>query len=76
MLGEYYKKNETDTIWWIQDEDLLDACFISFDKKTNYNILEYPECLTKEQKAIFDKENPDYVRYYNEYVKNQKSFRS
>ena len=58
-LCDFYKQNAGDKIWWTanynNDDDEL---FFSFDRKTLYNLFsDYPHKLTKEQKAIFDKEN-------------------
>lgn len=40
--------------------------FFSFDKKKTYNMFEdYPWKLTEEEKAIFDKENPHWVVFFD-----------
>lgn len=55
---EFYKENEKDVIWWI-DNDHIGEFLFSFDKVKIYNLFrDYPWELTPEQKAIFDKENP------------------
>lgn len=39
----------------------------SFDKKTIFNIFaDYPHKLTKEQKEIFDKENPYWADFFRD----------
>lgn len=59
MLSDFYKKNEKDKIWWIENLDSRGELLISFDKKKIFNLFEdYPNNLTKEQIEIFDKENP------------------
>ena len=67
MLCDFYKKHDGDTIWWIRDLDKVASTYFTFDKKNYYNLLDYPEGLSKEQKELFDKENPEYVKYLNEH---------
>ena len=56
----FYKNDDRDVIWWVEwpcerDGDML----FSFDRKTIFNFFaDYPQKLTTEQKAIFDRENP------------------
>lgn len=64
-LYDVDKKNEGDVIYWTAEIDKLDSHLFSFDKKTVYNLFEdYPKRLTKEQKAIFDRENPFWVKFF------------
>lgn len=59
MSTRYYKNKKTDKIWWIRDPDICGVWEFTFDKKVIFNMFQdYPEKLTKEQKEIFDKENP------------------
>ncbi|MGI6348899.1 MAG: DUF7675 family protein [Eubacteriales bacterium] len=68
MLSDFYKQNENDTIYWIDDLDNVGSHLFSFDKKKIYNLFEdYPDNLSKEEKEIFDKENP----YWKEFFKNR-----
>lgn len=68
MLSDFYKQNENDTIYWIDDLDNVGSHLFSFDKKKIYNLFEdYPHNLSKEEKEIFDKENP----YWKEFFKNR-----
>ena len=63
-LYDFYKDNEADVIYWTGEIDMLDSFLFSFDKKTIYNLFEdYPHNLTKEQKEIFDRENPSWVKF-------------
>ena len=61
---EFYKENEDDKIWWVDYR-----CFfaVSFDnKKILFIFGDYPQNFTKEQKELFDKENPylaDHFKY-------------
>lgn len=55
---KWYKADENDEIWWLDDDKVGDMVF-SFDKKTYFRLwMDYPDKLTPEQKEIFDKENP------------------
>ena len=56
MLGDFYKKNKNDKIWWIDNIDTIGEFLFSFDKKTIFNLFaDYPHNLTAEQKEIFGK---------------------
>ena len=67
MLSDFYKKNENDIIWWCDEIDSFGQYLFSFDKKKIFNLFEdYPHNLTKEQKEIFDKENPFWVDFFKE----------
>ena len=68
VLGDFYKMNKNDKIWWtdryVTDTDgkivdyMIGEYLFSFDKKKVYNLfLDYHK-LSKSEKAIFDKENP------------------
>ena len=66
MLNDWYKNEETDKIWWKETETVGEWIF-SFDKKTEYNMFaDYPHNLTSEQKEVFDKENPEWVEYFED----------
>lgn len=68
MKNDFYKQNETDVIWWVDNIDEIGQHLFSFDKKKIYNLFEdYPYNLTAEQKEIFDKENP----YWKEFFKDR-----
>ena len=59
-LGDWYKNEPDDIIWWRDNLDVVGEFLFSFDKETTLNFFEdYPGKLTHEQKAIFDKENPE-----------------
>ena len=59
---EFYR-NDGDKIWNVDDESPLVGRFeFTFDKKKIYSFWEdYPQNLTKEEKEIFDKENPHWA---------------
>ena len=59
ISDNWYKNEDSDTIWWLEVPDNDGDWLFSFDKKTIFNMFaDYPQKLTPEQKAIFDKENP------------------
>lgn len=66
MRNSWYKENESDKIWWLDNGDEATGLFIfSFDRKKIFNLYEdYPHNLTKEEKEIFDKENPFWADYF------------
>ena len=66
MQNSWYKNNETDVIWWLDNTDeKVGEWIFSFDKKTTYNMFaDYPHNITKEQKEIFDKENPYWKEFF------------
>ncbi len=59
-----YKHNPKDKIQWVDNPDKIGLFEFTFDKgKTIFNVyLDYPHNLTPEQKAIFDKENPEWAQ--------------
>ena len=70
MLGDFYKKNKNDKIWWIDNIDTIGEFLFSFDKKTIFNVFaDYPHNLTAEQKEIFDKENPYWKDFFSYRIK-------
>ena len=67
----FYKKNETDLVWWVQSKERrFGEHLFSFDKKKIFNLFrDYPHKLTKEEKEIFDKENS----YWKEFFSDRKN---
>lgn len=62
---DFYKNEETDQIWWLDNFDTLGEYLFSFDKKKIFNLFaDYPHNLSAEQKAIFDKENPYWADFF------------
>jgi hypothetical protein len=69
MEQEFIKNNPTDKIWWVDNPDVKGEFLFSFDREKVFNLFaDYPWKLTKEQKRIFDKENP----YWADYFKDRK----
>ena len=65
----FYKNNEADTIWWVENPEKVGEHLFSFDKEKIFNLFQdYPQELTEEQKEIFDKENP----YWADFFKDRK----
>ena len=65
MLSDFYKENPTDRVWWISNIDTFGEHLFSFDKKVIFNLFrDYPNNLTKEQKEIFDNENPYWANFF------------
>lgn len=63
----FYKKNDNDLVWWVNNRDKIGEMLFSFDKKKIYNLFkDYPYNLTKEEKEIFDKENPYWVEFFKD----------
>ena len=63
---EFYKENKGDLIYWVSNSNIGEHLF-SFDKKTIFNLFtDYPHKLTKEQKKIFDQENPYWVDFFKD----------
>lgn len=58
-LSDWYKNNPDDLIWWRDNLDKDGEFLFSFDRQRTFNFFaDYPQELTTEQKAIFDRENP------------------
>ena len=64
----FYKEHQNDQIWWVDDPESLGEHLFSFDKETIFNLFQdYPYKLTKEQKEVFDRENP----YWKDFFKDR-----
>ena len=67
VLSDFYKQKRGDKVWWIDEIDHIGQFLFSFDKKKIYNLFEdYPHNLTKEEKEIFDKENPFWKDFFKD----------
>lgn len=65
-LDDYYKNNPDDVIWWKETPYTKGDWIFSFDRERDFNLFaDYPNELTPEQKAIFDRENPHWKEFFN-----------
>lgn len=65
MDRRFYKEHPQDKIWWVDNEGTIGEWEFSFDKKTIFNLFrDYPHKLTKEQKEVFDRENPEWREFF------------
>lgn len=65
----FYKKHEGDKIWHVRYVGLCGHQAVSFDKKKILFIFgDYPKNFSKEEKTLFDKENP----YWADFFKGRK----
>lgn len=63
----FYKEEPHHKIWWVNNADEIGVRKFSFDKKTIFNLFQdYPYKLTKEQKEIFDRENPYWKDFFSD----------
>lgn len=68
---EFYKKNDVDKIWWVDNKEQVGEHLFSFDKKKIYNLFkDYPYELSNEEKEIFDKENPYWADFFKDRQKS------
>lgn len=64
----FYKNNKDDVIFWVDNTGNKGEFLFTFDKKKFYNLFaDYPNNLTAEEKAVFDKENP----YWSDFFKGR-----
>lgn len=63
---KWYKQRKTDRIWWLENGGVVKGEHVfSFDRQTTFNMFaDYPWKLTKEQKEIFDRENPFWAEFF------------
>lgn len=66
--NNWYKNNNNDKIWWLDNGDERKGEFIfSFDKNKKYNLFQdYPQNLTSQEKDIFDSENVFWKNYFSD----------
>ena len=62
----FYKKKDNDKIWSVEEIEYIGKLLYSFDKKNIYNLwTDYPHNFTKEEKELFDKENPYWKEFFS-----------
>ena len=65
MEYNFYKENKNNKIFWVDNPNIIGEFLFSFDKRVVFNLFsDYPHKLTKEQKEIFDKENPYWADFF------------
>jgi hypothetical protein len=63
--NKFYKNNESDSVWWVNNPDTIGEFLFTFDKKKIFNLFrDYPHELSKEEKEIFDEENPNWAEFF------------
>ena len=66
VLG-FVKHNPDDKVYWIESTGEVGKFLFSFNKKKVFNLFaDYPHKLTKEQKQIFDEENPEWADFFKD----------
>ncbi len=67
----FYKENDADQIWWVDNMDRVGLHLFSFDKKKIYNLFtDYPYSMTEEEIAVFNRENPFWSEFFQNRFKN------
>lgn len=62
---EFYKKKKNNKIWWVDYVDEKGRLSVSFDKKKIFSLwADYPKKFSKEEKELFDKENPYWANFF------------
>lgn len=63
---EFYKKKETDSVYWVRNNS-IGVYEFSFDKNKVYNLFrDYPYSMTEEEIKMFDAENPYWAEFFKE----------
>ena len=67
--SDFYLEEPTNSVWWLYSDQVGEFLF-SFDKQKVYNLFEdYPYKLTGEELAIFNAENPYWVDFFQDRLK-------
>ena len=66
----FYHQYDGDVIWWVDNGDTVKGeRLFTFDKQKIFNLFsDYPWKLTKNERELFDKENP----YWADFFKDRK----
>lgn len=64
--NKWYKNDDRYKTWWYDNRDEQVGVFLfSFDKEKVFNLFaDYPYKLTREEKKIFDDENPFWAKFF------------
>lgn len=64
---DFYKKNKGDVTSWVDCIDMVGRHLFTLDGQKIYNLFsDYPHELSPEEKAIFDKENPYWAKFFDD----------
>lgn len=68
MKYNFYKNEPDNKIYWVDNHnEVIGEWLFSFDTNTVFNMFrDYPHNLTKEQKEIFDRENPNWADFFKD----------
>lgn len=67
----FFKRNKGDKVWWVDElteEGLpyIGRLMVSFDNRKIFNVwADYPKEFSKEEKELFDKENPYWKEFFH-----------
>lgn len=65
--NRFVKRNKNDIVLWLDGPGVKGDMVFSFDGVKRYNLFEdYPQALTLEEKAIFDRENPFWAEFFSD----------
>lgn len=63
----FYKKDNKNNIWWVDNPDVKGEFLFSFDRKKVYNLFaDYPHNLSQTEKTLFDKEEPYWADFFKD----------
>ena len=66
----FYKEDEADTVWWLDNSGTIGEFVFSFDKQKTYNLFaDYLHKLSVEEWLIFNRENAYWVEFFQ--VRNE-----
>lgn len=69
QLSKFEPRDEGDKVLWKTDSGTGEFVF-TIDGKNEYNLFQdYPEKLTEEERLIFAKENPFWVQFFSDRLK-------
>lgn len=64
---KFYKNKKSDKIWWVENSGKVGEWLFPFNKEKIFNMFrDYPNALSKEEKDLFDKENPYWADFFKE----------
>lgn len=63
---KFYKNNDNDKVWWVDNREQKGEMLFSFDKIKVYNLYQDYHKLKGEEKEIFDNENPFWKDFFKD----------